>query len=419
MKKTDVLIVGGGPAGLMAAIAIAENTGRYIDITVAEHKDKVGKKLLATGNGRCNFANEVLDDMSYRGNNPSFAYNIIERYDKDKLIGFMRQAGVLHTSLNGYYYPRSLQAATVLDAVNKKLDFLGINVKCGTNVTGIEKKKDSFIVRTDKGDICAGYVVIAAGGKSYKSLGSDGSGFKLAKSLGHTVTELFPSLIGLKAAGLDFKMCSGVRARGKLALVVKDRVVCHAEGELQFADYGISGIPVFQISRYASENLARGSKVTAVIDLAAEYDVIDIKEIITDILKSNSKQTIFGAVSAFVPQKLAKAILKRQRIDADANLKQIDNGIIIALAAELKQLKVGIEGDCGYDKSQVTAGGVSTDEIKNDTMESKIVKNLYFAGEVVDIDGNCGGYNLHFAFASGAVAGKAIAEKIEGKAYDN
>lgn len=414
MKKTDVLIVGGGPAGLTAAAVIAENTEKNIDITVLERKDKVGKKLLATGNGRCNFTNDILDDMSYRGNNPSFAYKIIDRFNKGTLIVYMRRMGVLHTSINGYYYPRSLQASSVLDAMNKKLDYLGVSIKCGVNVTRIEKKKDMYIVGTDKTDICARYVVIASGGKSYKSLGSDGSGFKLAKALGHTVTQLHPSLIGLRAEGLDFKMCGGVRAKGKIDLIVKDGTVCHAEGELQFADYGVSGIPVFQISRYASQNIAKGNKVTAIIDLAAEYDVIDIKEIIADILKSNSRQTILGALNAFIPQKLARAILKRQKVDENSGFKQIDNGIIIALASELKQLKINITGDCGFDKAQVTAGGVSTEEIKNSTMESKLMKGLYFAGEVVDVDGNCGGYNLHFAFASGAAAGKAIAERIEG-----
>lgn len=414
MKKTDVIIVGGGPAGLTAAASIAENTKKNIDITVLEHKDKAGKKLLATGNGRCNFTNDILDDMSYRGNKPSFAYKIIDRFDKETLIDFMRKTGVLHTSINGYYYPRSLQAASVLDAINKKLDFLGVNTKCSINVTGIEKKKDMYVVSTDKSEFCAGCVVIATGGKSYKSLGSDGSGFKLAKALGHTITELYPSLTGLKAEGLDFKMCSGVRARGRIEIIVKNDTVCCAEGELQFADYGISGIPVFQISRYASQNIARGNKVAALIDLAAEYDVIDIKEIITDILKSNSRQTILGALNAFIPQKLARAVLKRQRVDEESGFKQIDNGIIISLASELKQLKISITGDCGFDKAQVTAGGVSTEEIKNSTMESKLMKGLYFAGEVVDVDGNCGGYNLHFAFASGAVAGKAIAERIEG-----
>lgn len=412
MKKTDVLIVGGGPAGLTAAIVAAEHTGADTDITVVEHKDKVGKKLLATGNGRCNFTNDIVDDMSYRGNNPSFAYGIIDRFDKNALLEFMRRMGVLHTSVNGYYYPRSFQAAAVLDALNKRLELHGVNVKCSVNVTGVEKKKDGYVIKTDKYDMCAKYVIIAAGGKSYKNLGSDGSGFKLAKSLGHTVTELYPSLIGLKADGLDFKMCSGVRTKGKIELIVKDSPICRAEGELQFADYGISGIPVFQISRFASQNIAKGIKVTAVIDLVSEYDLIDIKEIIADILKSNRKQTILGAVNAFVPRKLAGAILKRQRVNENDGFKQIDNGIILALASELKQLKIGIVGDCGFDKAQVTAGGVCTDEMENDTMESKLLKNLYFAGEVIDIDGNCGGYNLHFAFASGAAAGKAIAERI-------
>lgn len=416
MKKTDVCIVGGGPAGMMTAIVIAEKLkDMNYEITIIEHKDKPGKKLLATGNGRCNFANDIIDDMSFRGENASFAYNIIKQFDLEKMLGFMRQIGVLHTSLNGYYYPRSLQAGTVCEALKIKLSSLKVNICCNVNVTGIVKDGKGYVVKTDSEDIAAGYVVVATGGKSYKNLGSDGSGYRFAKKLGHRVTKLYPALVGLAANGLDFKMCSGVRAKGKISLLVKDNVICSSEGEIQFADYGISGIPVFQISRYASDNIGKGNKVQAVIDFVPEYDILDIKEIIREILGSNKKQTILGALNAFIPLKLAKAILKRQRVDVNAGVRQIDNGVLISVASELKGLKIGIENDCGFEKAQVTAGGVDTSEISEKTLESKINKGLYFAGEVLDVDGNCGGYNLHFAFACGYVIGKAIVKEEKGQ----
>lgn len=416
MKKTDVCIIGGGPAGMMAAITVMDNlNGRNCQVTIVEHKDKLGKKLLATGNGRCNFANDVIDDMSFRGENTPFAYNVINRYDLNQILDFMRRIGVLHTSLNGYYYPRSLQAATVCDALKLKLDSLKADVCCNVNVTGLEKNDRGFIIKTDAEDISAKYVVISMGGKSYKSLGSDGSGYKLAKKIGHRITKLYPALTGLVANGLDFKVCSGVRVRGKISLLVKDRRICCSEGEIQFADYGISGIPVFQISRYASEYIGRGDRVQTVIDFVPEYDILDIKETIRDILDNNKKQTILSALNAFIPVKLAKAILKRLRVDASAGAKRIDNGILISIAGELKGLKIGIERDCGFDKAQVTAGGVDTLEVSEKTLESKLADGLYFAGEILDVDGNCGGYNLHFAFASGNIVGEAIANKLKGQ----
>lgn len=415
MKQTDVCIIGGGPAGMMAAITTAEKLkGIKCEITIVEHKDKLGKKLLATGNGRCNFANELIDDMSFRGENASFAYNVVDRFDLDRLLDFMKRIGVLHTSLNGYCYPRSLQAATVCDALKLKLNSLRVNICCNVNVSGIENRDNGYVLRTDVEDIRAKYVVIAMGGKSYKSLGSDGSGYKLAKKMGHRVTRLYPALCGLVANGLDFKVCSGVRAKGNISLFVKDRRICGSEGEIQFADYGISGIPVFQISRYASDSIAKENRVQAVIDLVPEFDILDIKEIISNIIKSNKKQTILSAINAFIPIKLAKAILKRMKIDASVGAEQIDNGMLITIAGELKGLKIGIEGDCGFEKAQVTAGGVDTSSVFLKTLESKINSGLYFAGEVLDVDGNCGGYNLHFAFASGYIVGKSIANNLKG-----
>jgi len=412
MKKADVIIIGAGAAGLMTAVNIGKNLKKKADIIVLEHKEKPGKKLLATGNGRCNFANDVIDDESFRGTNSSFAYKLINEFTKENLLDLFYEIGVMNTSINGYYYPRSLQATTVVDALINYIDLYNIKIKCDENVLELKHSKGNYHIVTQNEEYLSKYVVLATGGKSYKTLGSDGSGYKLAKSFGHTVTALYPSLIGLKASGLDFKMASGVRAKGVVSLYMKDKVICEQEGEIQFADYGISGIPVFQISRYASEIIASGKKAVVSVDLVKEYDILDIKNILSEILKANKKQNILNALNAFIPLKLAKAILKRQKINIEDTHKQIDNCKLLSIASEMKQLKLSIEGDLGFDKAQVTAGGINTDEIDNKTLESKKSKNLFIVGELLDIDGNCGGYNLHFAFACGKNAGETISERI-------
>jgi len=413
MKNTDVLVIGGGAAGLMTAVTIGKNIkNNNTEITILEHKDKPGKKLLATGNGRCNFTNDLFDEESYRGSDSSFGYEVIKKFDKDDLLAYLQNIGILNCSINGYYYPRSLQATSVLDAFIAYINLYYIKMKCNSHVKSVKKIQTGYLVETDDEIYTCKYLVLATGGKSYNSLGSDGSGYKLAKMLGHTVTPLYPSLTGLNAVGLDFKIASGVRAKGKVSLIVKDRIISEQVGEIQFADYGVSGIPVFQISRYASEQLSKNNKVMISIDLAREYDILDIKNILTDILESNKKQNILNAMNSFVPLKLAKVILKRQNITPDMGLKNLDNAKILALASELKQLKLSVTGDTGFEKAQVTAGGIKTNEINNDTMESKLSNNLFIVGELMDIDGNCGGYNLHFAFASGKIAGDTILERI-------
>ncbi len=409
MKEINVIVIGGGASGLTAAMQAAVSLcNSKVNITVLEHKDKPGKKLLATGNGRCNFTNDIMDEESYRGENNSFAYNVINRFNKDKLCGYFNEIGILHTNINGYYYPRSLQATTVLDSICAKLDELGVMIKCDAEVTNITKRKKDFLVETNTGNYNADYVVVATGGKSYKNLGSDGSGYKILKSFGHTVTGLYPALSGLKASGMDFKACHGVRAKGNISLYVDDVCASESYGEIQFADYGVSGIPVFQVSRYAAKALSERKKVHMLIDFAYEYDYKDVLDTLSYIADNNKSKSIEEVVNAFVPIKLSRVLVK----DIAKSSKQINMQMLKRVASALKKTKIIVTGDCGFEKAQVTAGGIVTNEIDINTMESKLCKNMFITGEILDIDGNCGGYNLHFAFATGILAGMSIGKKV-------
>lgn len=412
MNKYDIVVAGGGAAGLMAAVFASMYAPYGTGIIVLEHKDTIGKKLMATGNGRCNFTNDIIDDMSYRGSDSSFAYQIIEQYNKDWLIQTLRSLGIIHTSINGYYYPRSLQARTVVDCMAGYLNSHNVTISCNTNVINIKQVKDGYRIICEKNEYMCSKVILAFGGCSYSKLGSDGSGYKLVEKLGHTITPVFPSLIGLKAEGLDFKLCQGVRAKCSLSLCVDDEIIIKNTGEVQFAEYGISGIPVFQISRYASEALDSHKKVSVSIDLVTEYTYKEIVRMMSDIAEANPGKTVIELLNALIPLKLARAILYRINIKPNKEVSLCSSKEINNLALIVKDLTIDIAGDCGFDKAQVTAGGVLTKEVNEDTMESKLCNGLYITGELLDIDGNCGGYNLHFAFATGAIAGMNAALNI-------
>ena len=412
MNTYDVIIIGGGAAGLMCAHFLSKEE-QPPETLIIEHKDSPGKKLLATGNGRCNYANDVLDDESYRGSNSLFAYNVINSFDKDMLLDELKSMGIMSTDINGYYYPRSLQAGTVRSVLCSGILQSGIKIECDTNVIDISNADHLYLVHTDKDDYQARCVVLATGGMSYSALGSDGSGYDIAKKLGHTITPLFPALTGLKTSGIDNKLSHGVRAKGVVRLFHNDDKAVESFGEIQFTNYGVSGIPIFQISRYAAELLNQSEEnIYLVIDLVPEYDIESLRDNLSSLIEKNRYKSILEASNAYIPDKLAENLLKKCGIPIGAKHKKVTDDMIIHMTNEMKALKLKVDDVCGFDMAQVTAGGVSTDEINNDTMESLISDNLYFVGEIMDIDGNCGGYNLHFAFASAYMCAKSILSKF-------
>lgn len=393
----DLIIIGAGASGLLSAIVAADNGNKVL---IIEKNDNPGKKLLATGNGKCNFTNTHWTSDSFRGDS-EFAYDVYKEFDYKKTIEYFEKIGIQCLDKNGYCYPYSRQAKAVCDCLLHKLYKLGVKIVTGTNVVGISKKQEIFQVVTTSNDMGEEFysnnVLIATGGKSYKSLGSDGSGYKLAKNFGHHITGLYPALVKLYVTE-NIKMLEGVRVLADVKLSISGKEY-RSFGEIIFGKDSISGIPVFEISRYAAIALAEKKEVVISIDLVTDKDVNELEHII-DIRKENISNKTYRLLIGLVNEKIA-TYLSNNKENEDTKV----------LANNLKGLRFSVSKPGEFDIAQVTAGGVDTKEISRETMESKLVKGIYFAGEIVNVDGNCGGYNLQWAWSSGYVVGNSIKGK--------
>ena len=407
MKKKGI-IIGGGAAGLMAAITAAEQGA---DVTILEHMPRAGKKILSTGNGKCNMTNLYMTADCYRSGVPGVPMDVIGTFSVEETLRFFRRIGVLTTDRNGYVYPMSGQAQTVLDALINKADCLGVRTICEAKVVQIQKEKNgTFLINTTNGKYRGDFVILAAGSMAAKTTGSDGSGYELAKSLGHKVKKPLPALVQLKCQGDFFKGIAGVRTDAKVSIYTAgkhgDRAVLLAEdtGELQLTDYGISGIPVFQVSRFAAEALDHRKRVLAVVDFMPQFTAEELLQILKDQRSSLSDQTAADILNGLFNKKLAALFLKFAWLKADAKASSITDQKLEELTDRIKDMSIEVTGTNSYDKAQICMGGVALHEIHTETMESKLVPGLYFAGEILDVDGICGGYNLQWAWSSGHLA---------------
>ncbi|MBQ4563798.1 MAG: aminoacetone oxidase family FAD-binding enzyme [Lachnospiraceae bacterium] len=399
-------IIGGGAAGLTAAIAAARNGAQ---VTIVEHTARLGKKLLATGNGRCNLTNAVLEEKHYPGN-ASFAIRVIEGFDRGAVCELFEQIGVLpYCNPEGYYYPRSLQAASVVKALISEAEHLGVNILSNTTTTEIRKKHSDncsdigFTVHTNNGKLDFDRLILACGSKAAPSTGSDGSGYLLAGQFGLKMTTVVPALVPLTSSWKGFKEASGVRVRGRISLWKDGKVIATDRGEFQLADYGLSGIPVFQVSRYATEPLE------AELDFFPEYTFNEMLQLLHRQTLERGHIRSADFLGGMIPEKLGLALLKQTKIAYDEPVGNLDNRKLRALTQNMKSLRVPITGTLGFDRAQICAGGVDVSELKVENMECRRIPGLYVVGELVDVDGICGGYNLQFAWSSGYLAGKSAA----------
>lgn len=411
---TDLLIAGAGASGLMAAICAARSGVR---VTVLEQKKEPGKKILATGNGKCNYTNLLQTPSCYRSSaEEALVTDIRERFSCEDTIGFFRELGIVPFQKNGYVYPYSGQASSVLQVLLLELKRLNVTVCTDETVKEIRPGKNgAFDVISASRKWHAKKVILACGGKASPKLGSDGSGYELAKRLGHQILTVAPALTGLKADGMDFKMTAGVRTPAKVDLYIDDRLVCSDCGELQLTAYGISGIPVFQISRYATLALKKRQSVTAVIQYVP--DLFENMEQLEEELRNRRKpeKTCGELLTGFLNQKLAFALLSFAGIKAEQPSVEFSEKQLKQLARAIWGQKLTITGDTGMEHAQVSAGGVCLEEIWPETMESRKMPGIFLAGEILDVDGICGGYNLQWAWTTGYLAGNAAARAITGR----
>ena len=400
----NIVIVGGGASGMTAAITAAEKGAK---VTIIEHNDRLGKKILSTGNGRCNFTNLRMESDCFRGASPEFVETVLAQFTHEDAISFFENLGVLAKEKSGCVYPYSEQASAVLDVLRFKIEQLGVRVRCEEAVEDIFCK-DQFVIKTNRGKYEADRLILACGGKAAPTTGSDGSGYVLAKAFGHRLKPTVPALVQLCGDDGIFHSVAGVRCDAKVTLFVDEKEVASDRGELQLTEYGVSGIPVFQISR----NVALYEKKQPVVSLNFLPDFSD-KQLFYYLLQravNQSWKTMEQFLIGMFPKKLAHGLLRKAGLSVMTKAEACSASAWKGLAELIMDYRVPITGTKGFEHAQVTAGGVDTEEIHGKTLESKLMKHLYFAGELLDVDGICGGYNLQWAWASGHVAGIHAAE---------
>ena len=403
MKRFDVIVAGGCASGLAAAINAHRQYPR-LSIAVIEKLPRTGKKILATGNGRCNLSNTGIGN-SFKSlyTNEDFAGHALNIYSVEDTLDFFMSLGLkTYTDGEGRIYPLSNTAASVVDALRFNLD--GIEVINGIAVTDVKKQGEDFVLN---GEYACRKLIIATGGKASPSQGSDGSGYALAKMLGHTVTPLCPALVPLKADSSITKALKGVRIHSAtVGLYKNDKCIGSSCGEILFTDGGISGIAAMEVAACYEKNRETGRDIYAVIDLAPGLNNGEICSLIDAICKEN-RRDCDALLTGVLPKAAGIAVLKASGVyDAGREIKTLGEKEIKLIENTIHNFRIKVTGTKGFDCAQVTSGGVSTKEINPGTMESLICRNLFFAGEIIDVDGKCGGFNLQWAWSSGLLAGE-------------
>lgn len=442
-RKRTVAVIGGGAAGMMAAIEAAR-AGAIV--TLIEKNPQLGKKLATTGNGRCNYTNLDMGDRiggKFRGFHPEFAAPALDALPPEAVLDWFRAIGVEPRFRGSYVYPNSDQASAVVDALREELHRLSVKVHYNAEVKSVQRidtdteasaakasmpgkaasaseireKRDAgyFMIQCTDAVVKADRVILAAGSKAAPKTGSNGDGYFISRKLGHTIVPYVPALCGIRCAGDAFRALAGIRTEAALELSIDGRCVDREVGELQLVDYGISGIPVFQLSRYAAYALQEGKKAAVYINFLPGFteEVEDPKDRAVQLFRQRQQRLAGRKMESFftglLHQKLGQLLLRMANVRPELPVAELSEKQLRSLAS----LSVRFKAECvemnGFQQAQVVAGGVDTTEVDSDIMASRLVPGLYFAGEVLDIDGICGGYNLQWAWASGFVAGRHAA----------
>jgi len=403
----DVIIIGAGAAGLMAAISAAREGAKVL---VLEHLDQPGKKILATGNGRCNFTNKIMGTEYFECSDPSFVTKILNAFSQTDAIKFFASIGVLEKEKNGCIYPYSEQSLSIRNALWNECYRLGVMIKCKEQIKQIKqiKQENIFSIHTTKQEYTSKTLIIACGLLAGANLGSDGSAFQYVEQFGHSMIDVVPGLVQMKSEQSIFSKLAGIRSEINLKLRVDGQEIYSDKGELQLTKYGISGIVVFQASLKAVKPLKSGHLVEVLIDFLPELSIEEVNERLVNQFHNQSYLCHKDKLTGFLNDKLASAILQEVGIVPESK-KAVSDKLVLKLAQMIKQFTVKISGTKGYEDCQVCLGGVSIQELNAETLMSKKQQKLFFAGEIIDVVGQCGGYNLQWAWSSGAVAGKAAA----------
>lgn len=406
MPDRSVCIIGGGAAGLTAAITAARAGA---EVVVLEHGARVGKKLLSTGNGRCNYTNAALSVERYFSGCPATVATILHRYPTEKILAFFESIGVSPVQKDGYYYPASGQAAAVLSCLLSECEHRSVAFCCNTQVAAVTPADSGFYVDSDQGRFFGHALILACGGQAAPATGSDGSGYALARSLGHCIRRPFPALTALKGEGRRLKGLAGLRAHAGVSLYINGRLAGKEAGEVQFVEGGVSGIVVFQLSHRAVEALLQKKRVELRLNFLPEMTSGQAASFFARRRRQLSHQELAQWGIGLFHKKLWGQLIQEAGMPPHIPVWKQEPAAMAALQAMTMDFRVPIRGYFGFERAQVSAGGVDLREVVPETMESKKLPGLYLCGELLDVDGLCGGYNLHWAWASAMAAATAAA----------
>jgi flavoprotein, HI0933 family len=406
----EIIIIGGGASGIIASIT-AKDMGK--DIAILEGSSRIGQKILTTGNGRCNITNRNITFSRYHSKNPNFFNYVLDSFTVEDTTNLFYSLGLPLTTLEGdKMYPLSLQASSVLDVFRMSMEDRNIPVYLNSKVKDIKKTTKGFKINTDSEETyeCS-KLILCCGGKSAPNTGSDGSGFSLAKTLKHSIVNPIPALVQLKLRYNHLKALSGVKFNGFSEILINKISIRKEFGEILFTDYGISGPPILQLSRIASQALSEGKSVSLTIDMMPDLSRADLIEFLENHWGIFNYRSILNSFVGLVNKKIIPILLKEASItNIHKPCYELDWSEKQKIFDILKSWTFEVYDTNSFKNSQVTAGGINTDEVNPITLESKLVKDLYFAGEMLDVDGDCGGFNLQWAWSSGFIAGKNAAE---------
>ncbi|MSB11420.1 NAD(P)/FAD-dependent oxidoreductase [Finegoldia sp. BIOML-A1] len=401
-------IIGAGASGVFAALILKQN---YIDTTVIERNANALKKIYATGNGRCNFTNRNVSYKNYHGENPKFTISAIKKFDNYDVIEFFNDMGIPEVELeNGKIFPKSLQASSIVKQMMCLANHLEVEFIYDSFVDDVRKNGNVFEVKSNDSLYKFDYLIIACGSKAYKKSGSDGNGYILMKKLGHNIVKTHPGIVQLRLNGDSFKKMSGTKFKANAKLVVDGKEVFEFYHDVLFTDYGISGPTILQLSGEAIRAKNKGLDVKIRID-TVDLDENKLYEHLIYIISLNYYKKIKELLVGLINDNLIEEVLNQAGINYDINVCELSKEEIYKLAHTLKNLEFSVSGYKDEDSGQITCGGVDTDEINPSTMESKKIKNLYIIGEIMDVDGDCGGYNLQWAFSSAYSCAMSIIKK--------
>ena len=400
----EVIVIGAGASGLVTAIVTAR---RGKKVLVLEKNNKVGKKLLATGNGKCNITNQRPTLERFYSSNPQFLQEVFEGYGYQSIKQFFKSIGLeLIEAKEGKVFPMSLQASSVVELLVAECEQLGVEIRCEVEVEQVKRVGDAYEIRHTKGVEKTNTLVIASGHLSAPQLGGVDVGVSFAKRLGHSIVKPFPTLVQLTSPMKRLERMAGVKVESRVTLKTVEGRVVQKQGDVLFTSYGISGLAILDISRFVMMELFTKKNVMLTIDLMPKMSQEQLLALMRKSLVKKSSKPLTIWLQGFINKKLILPILEPLKLQ-DETVGSITSNIqaLEKIVIEIKNFEFEVNGSKGYKGAEVATGGIDTKEINPKTMESKKCKGLYFTGEVVDVDGDRGGFNLHFAWVCGLRAG--------------